>query len=192
MKNSRPADQGQFLGEHGFFSKRFMYDEALRMPLIIRYPDWVSAGSVNQYMIINADFTPTLLEIAGINAPQDVQGISFLNNLKGNTPADWRQSIYYHYWQHILHREVAAHIGIRTKNHKLIFYYGLPLGQTEEAPTPPEWEMFDLFKDPSEMVNIYDAPVYEAIAQTLKEQLKELQLTYEDECLEYLEMKEVQ
>lgn len=186
------ADQGHFLGEHGFFSKRFMYDEALRMPLIIRYPDWVNAGSTNQDMIINADFAPTILEIAGQDIPKDIQGRSFLGNLKGQTPSDWRQAIYYHYWQHILHRDVAAHIGIRTKENKLIFYYGLPLGQTDKASTPPEWELFDLIKDPSEMNNVYNDPAYAETVQSLKEQLKALQILYDDEGLEYPEMVRVQ
>lgn len=186
------ADQGHFLGEHGFFSKRFMYDEALRMPLIIRYPPWIKPGSTNEDMIINADFAPTIAEMAGVSPPEEVQGRSFLAQLKGSTPKDWRQEIYYHYWQHILHRAVAAHIGIRTKEHKLIFYYGLPLGQTDKAPTPPEWELFDLVQDPAEMYNVYGQSNYESITRTLKEQLKTLQVEYLDEGLEYPEMRNVQ
>lgn len=186
------ADQGHFLGEHGFFSKRFMYDEAMRMPLIIRYPKWVEPGSVNRDLIINADFAPTLMDMADIDVPNDVQGRSFLPNLKGETPTDWREAVYYHYWQHILHREVAAHIGVRTQDKKLIFYYGLPLGQTDKPPTLPEWEFFDLKKDPSEMYNAINDPEYMATVDSLKHRLKELQIRYDDEGLEYPEMKAVQ
>lgn len=186
------ADQGHFLGEHGFFSKRFMYDESIRMPLIIRYPEYITANSRNKDMIINADFAPTLLEMANIEVPKEIQGRSFLPNIQGNTPSDWRQEIYYHYWQHILHREVAAHIGVRTKKQKLIFYYGLPLGQTAEAPTPPEWEMFDLVNDPHEMNSIYNLPQFSKTQDSLKHLLKKLQIQYDDQGLEYPEMNQVQ
>ncbi len=186
------ADQGHFLGEHGFFSKRFMYDEALRMPLIIRFPKWVQANSTNQDMIINADFAPTILEMAGVNIPQDIQGRSFLNNLRAQTPAYWRQEIYYHYWQHILHRDVAAHIGIRTRDYKLIFYYGLPLGLTSYEATDPEWEMFDLRNDPMEMNNVYGIPSYSGALDTLQQKLRHLQITFDDQGLEYPEMVQVQ
>jgi len=186
------ADQGHFLGEHGFFSKRFIYEEALRMPLIIRYPEWIPAGTTNQDMIINSDFAPTILDIAGVRIPADVQGRSFLPNLQGSTPNDWRNTIYYHYWQHILHRDVAAHIGVRTHDYKLIFYYGLPLGYTQEEATQPEWEMFDLQNDPEEMKNIYQDPQYQQVREDLKQQLKDLQMHYQDEGLQYPEMAEVQ
>lgn len=186
------ADQGHFLGKLGFFSKRFMYDEALHMPLIIRYPEYIKPFSTNNDMILNADFAPTLMDMAGIPVPEDVQGRSFLPNIKGDTPKDWRQEIYYHYWQHILHREVAAHIGVRTKKQKLIFYYGLPLDQTEEKPTTPEWEMFDLVKDPTEMNNVYGEEAYEKTADSLKHILKQLQLEYDDEGLQYPKMKALQ
>ena len=186
------ADQGHFLGEHGFFSKRFMYDEALRMPLIVRYPSWIRPGSINTDMVINADFAPTILEMAGLEIPEELQGRSFANNLKGQTPEDWRNEIYYHYWQHLLHRDVASHIGIRTNDHKLIFYYGLPLGLTDYPATDPEWEMFDLKSDPGEMYNIYDDSERELLQDSLKHKLKELQIKYDDEGLEYQEMHAVQ
>lgn len=182
------ADQGHFLGEHGFFSKRFMYDESMRMPLIIRYPEWIKAGTRNDDLIINADFAPTLLTMAGLPVPAEMQGQSFLENIKGNRPDNWRPAVYYHYWQHMLHREVAAHYGIRTKDRKLIFYYGLPLGQTEFDPTPPEWEMFDLEKDPGEMHNVYDDPDYSDEIRQLKQQLIELQEQYKDRGQEYPEL----
>ena len=185
------ADQGHFLGEHGFFSKRFMYEEALRMPLIVRYPKWFMAGGINDDMIINADFAPTILDMAGLKAPEEMQGKSFLNNLKGDTPEDWRQSIYYHYWQHLLHRDVAAHYGIRSKDRKLIFYYGLPLGQTDYEPTEPEWEMFDLEKDPGEMKNVYGDPEYQSEIVDLKKELIQLQDLYDDRGQQYPELEKV-
>ncbi|MCB0851544.1 MAG: sulfatase [Bacteroidetes bacterium] len=186
------ADQGHFLGEHGFFSKRFFYEEALRMPFIIRYPAWIAPGGRNQDMITNVDFAPTILEMAGVDIPEEVQGRSFLRNIKGETPDDWPQAMYYHYWQHLLHRDVTANYGIRTKNRKLIFYYGLALGLTEYGPTPPEWEMFDLEKDPMEMNNIYHDPAYQDEIKELKNQLIELQKKYDDRGEQYPELMEVQ
>ncbi|PHN06241.1 sulfatase family protein [Flavilitoribacter nigricans] len=186
------ADQGHFLGEHGYFSKRFMYDEAMRMPLIIRYPEWINAGTSNTDLVMNADFAPTLLDMAGLSVPEEMQGRSFLANLKGRTPEDWRTAVYYHYWQHLLHREVAAHYGIRTKDRKLIFYYGLPLGQTEFDPTPPEWEFFDLEADPAEMRNVYDDPAYSAEVRQLKQLLLDLQEQYEDRGQQYPELVQVE
>jgi arylsulfatase A-like enzyme len=186
------ADQGHFLGEHGFFSKRFIYEEAMRMPLIIRYPKIIKPGSLNEDLVANIDFMPTILELANIEIPQDVQGRSIVKLLKANTPDDWRQAIYYHYWQHILHRDVAAHYGIRTKNRKLIFYYGLPLGLTQYDPTPPEWEMFDLTRDPGEMKNVYSEEEYQSELNDLKKQLLSLQDQYDDRGNEYPQLKRVQ
>lgn len=186
------ADQGHFLGEHGFFSKRFMYEESMRMPLIVRYPKWIEESTLNDDLIINADFAPTLLEMGGIEVPAEMQGRSFLPNMKGHTPDDWREAVYYHYWQHILHREVAAHYGIRTKSRKLIFYYGLPLGQTEFEPTPPEWEMFDLESDPTEMHNVYGDPNYANEIKGLKDQLIELQEQFNDRGEQYPELVNVE
>ena len=185
------ADQGHFLGEHGFFSKRFMYDESMRMPFLVRQPGVIEPGSDNDDMISNIDIAPTLLDMAGITAPVEMQGRSFKANLAGNTPTDWPDAVYYHYWQHILHRDVAAHFGIRTKDKKLIFYYGLPLGQTEYPPTEPEWELFDLAKDPGEMVNVYDDPEYAETVKIFKTKLKELQTKYKDTGEEYPELQEV-
>ena len=168
------ADQGHFLGEHGFFSKRFMYDESMRMPFLIRYPDRVPKGQINDDMISNVDFAPTVLDLAGVDTPDSMQGRSFLPNLQGETPADWPNAVYYHYWQHLLHRDVTAHYGIRTKDSKLIFFYGLPLGLTDYPATPPEWEFFDLQSDPAEMVNRYTDPQYSDEISALKTKLAEL------------------
>lgn len=185
------ADQGHFLGEHGFFSKRLMYEEAVRIPLIVRYPNWISPGTINEDMSSNADIAPTILEMAGIGTMPEMQGRSFLNNLKGNTPSDWPEAVYYHYWQHLLHRDVAAHFGVRTKTHKLIFYFGLPLGQTDYPATTPEWEMFDLVSDPDEMNNVYNRSEYARNQNVLKGKLRELQDKYDDRGMEYSELQDV-
>jgi len=185
------SDQGHFLGEHGFFSKRFIYEEAMQMPLIVRYPGKVEAGSRRPELITNLDLAPTVLDLAGVTIPEDMQGVSFAELLKGNEIEDWRDAIYYRYWQHLLHRRVAAHYGIRTAEHKLIFYYGLPLGQTDFPPTEPEWEMFDLRKDPQEMRNVYDDPAYDQVVARLKEQLLELKKQYDDTDDQYPELQQV-
>ncbi|MGD1895083.1 MAG: sulfatase [Cyclobacteriaceae bacterium] len=185
------SDQGHFLGEHGFFSKRFIYEESMQMPLIVRYPGVIEAGSRRPELITNLDFAPTILGLAGAPIPEDIQGDSFAELFHGNDIDGWRDASYYRDWQHLLHRRVAAHYGIRTADHKLIFYYGLPLGQTDFEATPPEWEMFDLKNDPQEMQNIYNDPTNaETIAQ-LKEQLLELKQQYDDTDDQYPEMQQV-
>ncbi len=143
-------------------------------------------------MITNADFAPTMLEMAGIDTPSDMQGRSFLPILQDSVPNDWPEVVYYHYWQHILHRDVAAHYGVRTRDKKLIFYYGLPLGLTEYDPTPPEWELFDLSKDPGEMNNVYDDPEYSDVRKELKVQLLDLQDKLDDRGKEYPDLIEMQ
>lgn len=185
------ADQGHFLGEHGFFSKRFMYDQAMRMPFLIRYPRWFKPGSDNNDMISNVDVAPTILDLAGLEIPISMQGRSFKGNLTGQTPHDWPDAVYYHYWQHLLHRDVAAHYGIRTKEKKLIFYYGLPLGQTDYPPTESEWEMFDLANDPHEMNNVYSDPAYAKKVAELKARLKAFQERVEDTDEAYPELQAV-
>lgn len=174
------TDQGHFLGEHGFFSKRFMYDESMRMPFIIRYPGKLEPGSVNEDMTTNADFAPTILELANVDTPKSMQGRSFLPNLQGKTPSDWPTAVYYHYWQHRLHRNVTAHYGIRTKTAKLIFFYGHSLGMTDFEPTSPEWEFYDLENDPQENHNAYKDPKYQQEISDLKKQLDRLKHNVND------------
>jgi arylsulfatase A-like enzyme len=177
------SDQGFFLGDHGWFDKRFMYEETLRMPFLMRYPGRIKPGSTNRDMILNIDFAPTFLDAAGQKAPSWMQGRSFAPLLDGKTPKDWRQSMYYRYWMHLGGgHDVTAHYGVRTKNHKLIYYYGQALGKrgAVDKPTPPEWEMFDLEKDPREMHNIYDDPAYANVRDQLKTELDRLKKYYED------------
>lgn len=174
------ADQGHFLGEHGFFSKRFMYEEAMRMPLIIRYPGHIQAGSVNEDLVANIDYAPTLLDLAGLAVPEEMQGESIKPLLEGNTPESWRTSVYYRYWQHILHRDVTAHYGIRTQSHKLIYFHGQPCGITDYEAVDPSWEMYDLENDAAEMNNLYEDPAYAGIINDLKSQLLKLKEKYDD------------
>ena len=176
------SDQGFFLGDHGWYDKRFMYEESLRMPFLIRYPRGIVPGSVNDDIILNVDFPATFVDYAGIDIPASFQGNSFRALLQGETPDDWQTAMYYRYWMHGAHHNVYAHYGIRTLRHKLIYYYADPLdqegavGPTEE----PEWELFDLTRDPYELVNVYDDPSYKDVIKTLKANLSHLQDTLGD------------
>jgi len=167
------SDQGFFLGEHGWFDKRFMYEESLQAPLIVRYPNEIAAGSVVDEISLNIDFAPTFLDFAGTDIPNDMQGHSLRPLLRGDTPEDWRDDFYYRYWLHLADHGVYAHYGLRTKRYKLIYYYAEALG-TEGAidePKDPEWELFDLKKDPLEMNNVFDDPEYSEKVRELKEKL---------------------
>jgi arylsulfatase A-like enzyme len=176
------SDQGFFLGEHGYFDKRFMYEESLRMPLLIRKPGEIKPGTVNRDMVLNLDFAPTLLDVAGQAAPADMQGRSFRAALRGQTPRDWRQILYYRYWMHMAHHGVPAHYGVRTRRYKLIYYYGQPLGSSGALPQPmlPEWELFDLEKDPNEMRSVYGEASYAGVVRKLKAEMARLQKEFKD------------
>ena len=181
------SDQGFFLGDHGWYDKRFMYEESLRMPFVARYPREIEAGSVSDDMVLNVDFPALFLDLAGVPIPEDFQGHSFRSVLRGQTPPDWRQSMYYRYWMNEAHHNVAAHYGIRTRQYKLIYYYYDGCGQKgARGPIqkgdprcikdhPPEWELFDLELDPNEMNNVIDDPAYADIAEKLKNELHRLQ-----------------
>ncbi len=187
------SDQGYFLGEHGLFDKRFMYEESLRVPLIVRYPKEIEPRSVNEDLVQNIDFAPTFLDYAGVPIPRDMHGRSLKPLFNGTTPKDWRRSIYYRYWMHRAHFNVAAHYGIRTKRYKLIFYYGLPLdaaGALDE-PTEPEWELFDLADDPQETNNVYEDPRYKGAAVMLKAALDRLKVKLGDFDQRYPELMKV-
>ncbi len=177
------SDQGFFLGDHGWYDKRFMYEESLRMPFILRYPPEVKAGSVNDDITLNVDFAPLFLDLAGVPIPEDFQGRSFRPLLHGQTPNDWQQSMYYRYWMHKANHNVYAHYGVRTKRYKLIYYYSDALGQEGaiDESYEPEWELFDLERDPCEMNNVYDRPDYQETVRKLKTELYRLQRKVEDE-----------
>jgi arylsulfatase A-like enzyme len=177
------SDQGFFLGDHGWYDKRFMYEESLRMPFLIRYPEKVAAGTTNTDMIRNVDFAPTWLEAAGIEVPDEMQGRSFLPVLEGSTPDDWEHKLYYRYWMHRTHHNVYAHYGIRTPDYKLIYYYADAMGTdgSIEGSFEPEWELFDLNADPYELNNVYHDPAYADTITSLKADLYRLQAEVGDE-----------
>jgi arylsulfatase A-like enzyme len=178
------SDQGFFLGDHGWFDKRFIYEESLSMPLLLRYPRLVEAGSVCEDMVLNVDFAPTFLELAGVEVPSWMQGRSFVPLLGGGRPDDWQTSMYYRYW---MHRDgshlVPAHYGVRTLTHKLIYYYNDPMGQPGANPPsdPPEWELYDLVADPFEVTNVIDDPAYAGVVNELRHEMRRLQLAVGDE-----------
>ncbi len=176
------SDQGFFLGDHGWYDKRFMYEESLRMPFIIRYPAGIEPGVVTDEMILNVDFAPTFLDYAEVDIPIPWQGSSFRPILEGVVPEDWQISMYYRYWMHGAHHNVAAHYGLRTHRYKLIYYYGDPLDNpgTRGEATPPEWELFDLHEDPREMNNVYHHPDYALIVTQLKQELSRQQARVRD------------
>jgi arylsulfatase A-like enzyme len=164
------SDQGFYLGEHGWFDKRWMYRESLRTPLLVRWPGVVEPGSVNDDLVSNLDFGETFLDVAGAEIPGDMQGRSMVPVLAGNTPDDWRDAHYYHYYEHPSEHNVMRHYGITTAKYKLIhFYYDID-----------EWELIDLEKDPQEMKNVYDDPEYADVRAELHTKLEELRAQYKD------------
>lgn len=167
------SDQGFFLGEHGWFDKRFMYEECQRMPLLIRYPKAIKAGSTSNAIAMNVDFAPTFLDFAGVDIPEDIQGRSLKPVLtdQGRIPADWRKAAYYHYYEYPAEHSVKRHYGIRTADFKLIHFYN----------DIDEWEMYDLKKDPQEMNSVFGKPEYAEKQAELMELLKEVQKEYKDE-----------
>ncbi len=168
------GDQGLFLGEHDLIDKRWMYEEALRMPFIVYAPKLVRAGSNNGWIINNTDFAPTILELAGVEkTPEYMQGHSFVAALKGHPkPVEWRTYTYYRYWMHMAHSlRVPAHFGIRSDRYKLIFFYGSDYREKIKQ-TPVAWEFYDLEKDPMEMNNLYNNPEYIEIIESMKVELK--------------------
>lgn len=168
------SDQGYFLGEHGFFDKRMMYEESLRMPFVVRYPKEIPAGTRNDDIILNIDFASWLADYAGVEVPESSQGRSFRNNLAGNTPADWRGEMYYRYWTQ--HKIRPAHMGIRNQRYKLMFLYGdkLDTNGSDDYVSTPSWEFFDLQADPYEDKNQYDNPQYAEVIRSMKEDLLQL------------------
>ncbi len=181
------SDQGFFLGDHGWFDKRFMYEESLNMPLLVRYPREIKPESTCDEIVRNVDFAPTFLDWAGVDVPDAFQGSSFRALARGTVPEGWQQSMYYRYWMHAdrIHN-VYGHYGVRTKRHKLVYYYADPLGQpgTGDETYPPEWELFDLETDPREMTSIYGDPARADTVADLKAELARLQAAVGDEPYE--------
>ncbi len=171
------SDQGFYLGEHGWFDKRFMYEESFHMPCLVRYPGKIKPGMVNNDLLLNIDYAPTLLDMAGIGIPSDIQGKSFAPVMKGKTTEPFRDAVYYHYYEYPFWHHVQPHCGVRTDRYKLIhFYYD-----------KDRWELFDLQKDPNELDNLYGKSEYDKITEELKVRLGELQKEYKmDKNLEEL------
>jgi len=157
------SDQGFYLGDHGWYDKRWMYEESLRMPFIVRWPGKVKPGSVNTDLVQNLDFAETFLDVAGAPIPADMQGQSLLPLFEGKTPEDWRDSIYYQYYEYPAVHMVARHYGVRTARYKLIHYYDIG-----------EWELFDLETDPDELKSVYDVEAYAGIRAELTAELARL------------------
>ena len=173
------SDQGFYMGEHGWFDKRFMYEESLSTPLVMRLPKgYERRGDIDE-MVQNIDYAPTFLELAGAPIPDDIQGVSLLPLLKGKAATkedkaaikNWRNAIYYHYYEYPAEHNVRRHYGIRTDRYKLIHFYGHDVNT---------WELFDLKNDPHEMHNLYGQPGMEKLQQQLHHKLEELQIQYDD------------
>jgi len=164
------SDQGFFLGDHGLFDKRFMYEDSLKTPLIMRWPEAVKPGSTTEAMALNVDLAPTFLEAAGLPVPGDMQGRSLLPILRGQVPAGWRTSMYYRYYHDPGDHNTRAHYGVRTQTHKLIYYW-----------TKDQWELFDLVEDPLELHNLYGRPGQEQLTAELKAELGRLRKELHDD-----------
>lgn len=164
------SDQGFFLGDHGLYDKRFMYEPSIRMPLLVRWPGGAKAGAVAQALAINTDFAPTFLALAGLPIPADLQGRSLLPLLTGERPAGWRTSFYYRYYHDPGHHNTRAHYGVRTDTHKLIYFW-----------KQDQWECYDLVRDPEEMHNLYPDPAAQPIVAQLKRELFRLKKEVKDE-----------
>ena len=163
------SDQGFYLGDHGWYDKRWMYEESLKMPLIVKWPGTTKPGTINKDLVQNLDYAETFLEITNTKIPKDMQGRSLVPLLKGETPKDWRKSIYYHYYEFPSVHMIAKHYGVRDQRFKLMKFYEFD-----------EWEFYDLEKDPDEKVNQYRNPIYQSEISRLKEELAELRLRYGD------------
>lgn len=183
------ADQGYFLGEHGFFDKRMIYEQAIQMPFVIRYPKEIPKGSKLSDLILNLDFPALFADYAGISRPDFIQGRSFRENLSGQSPPDWRREFYYRYWLH--RKERPAHFGIRDERYKLVFFYGQPLDMTGAIPkpTPPAWEFYDLQADPKEDHNAINDPKYTEIIEEMKTRLTTIRERVGDTDDQYPELK---
>jgi len=199
------SDQGFMTGEHDLIDKRWMYEESMKMPFILRHPRMTKQVKRSDILVNNTDFAPTMIELAGGSVPETMQGRSFVPALSGVTPPGWRTATYYRYWMHRAHHDVPAHFGVRTKRHKLIFFYGrhyldnppatfsshasgkpvrvYPQPSTIE--TPKAWELYDLEKDPQELNNVYGDPAYVGVVRELKAELKRQRAVYNETDANY-------
>jgi len=202
------GDQGFMLGEHDYIDKRWMYEESMRMPFLVRYPEKIKAGTKVDAMVNNTDFAPTIINMGGGTTPDYMQGSSFDEILEtGEEPDHWKKETYYRYWMHMAHNHNnPAHFGIRTKDYKLIFFYGRDYNTERNVEaqewahnpesmsyfnTPPAWEFYDLKNDPKEMDNKYDDENYASIITDLKVRLKKLRTQVKEDDTPYPEIEKV-
>lgn len=164
------SDQGFFLGDHGLYDKRFMYEESIRMPFLVRWPGRIRPGSVQEALAINADFAPTFMELAGLQTPAEMQGRSLVPLFAGGKPGDWRESFYYRYYHDPGHHNTRAHYGVRTSTHKLIYFW-----------RKDQWELYDLVRDPEESHNVYHDPDQQPLVTRLKAEMYRLKKELKDE-----------
>ncbi len=164
------SDQGFFLGDHGLFDKRFMYEESIRMPFLVRWPARIKPGTRSEGLALNIDFAPTFLEVADAPVSADMQGRSLLPLLGGRTPSDWRTSMYYRYYHDPGDHNTRAHYGVRTRTHKLIYFW-----------KKDQWELFDLVNDPHELHNLYGEPGQDKLTADLKQELARLKREVRDD-----------
>jgi arylsulfatase A-like enzyme len=164
------SDQGFFLGDHGLFDKRFMYEESIRMPFLVRWPARIKPGTKSDALALNIDFAPTFLEAAGLPPSKEMQGRSLLPVLSGRTPSDWRTSMYYRYYHDPGDHNTRAHYGVRTRTHKLIYFW-----------TKDQWELFDLVNDPYELHNLYGEAGQGELTAMLKGELAKLKREVRDD-----------
>ena len=167
------SDQGFYMGEHGWFDKRMMYEESYRTPFLVKWPGTIKPGSVNTDLVQNIDFAPTFLDICGVEIPADMDGVSVVPLLKGEKPADWRKHLYYTYYEYPAVHSVRRHEGVSGKRYKLIRYYGPDVENGEE------WELFDLKTDPGEMNSQYSNPEYASVVAELKKELIKMRKKYQ-------------
>jgi arylsulfatase A-like enzyme len=163
------SDQGFFLGDHGWFDKRFMYEQSIHMPLLVRWPGVIEAGTRQSAMALNVDFAPTFMEIAGRRPADDMQGRSLVPLFKGRRPADWRTSWYYRYYHDPGDHNTRAHYGVRTETHKLIYFW-----------KKDQWECYDLVHDPDELHNLANNPAHADLVAKLKSELYRLKKEVQD------------
>ena len=174
------SDQGFYMGEHGWFDKRFMYEESFRTPLVMTLPEGFDRKGDIVEMVQNIDYAPTFLELAGVPVPEDMHGESLVPLLKGESPRDWRKSLYYHYYEYPATHMVKKHYGVRTDRYKLIHFYD----------DIDSWELFDLEKDPHELDNVYGKPGYEKVTADMMKEMNMLQKKYNDPIVSILSEKQ--
>lgn len=177
------SDQGFFLGDHGWYDKRFIYEHSLQMPFLMRLPGSVQPGHVCDAIMTNHDFAPTLLDYAGVDIPDAMQGLSARPILEGEVPDNWQKSVYYRYWMHLAHHGVTSHYGVRNHRYKLIYFYGEALNSKGaiDSTTEPQWELFDLETDPFEINSVFDDPAYASAREDMLAELDRLQVKYHDQ-----------